>query len=89
MPEDATVLAWRIVRRVRDRFIGTRREPTDSEWAEEIEAALANGVMPAKVADDYDAGYEDAVEEMEAAIRRARSDLGRRRRQKSKAKVAA
>jgi hypothetical protein len=38
---DSEAVAWKIVRRVRERFVGLKRQPTDDDWAEEIASVLS------------------------------------------------
>ena len=81
---DGEEAAWKIVRRVRDRFLGLKREPTDDDWVEEITAVLSRYDVDG-VDDDYETGFDDALAEIEDA---ARSAIYARERKKRAAKIS-
>jgi len=81
---DGADVAWQIVRRMRDRFVGSKRQPTDDDWREAIESVLSK--FDGDDADSaYDEGYDDALAEIESTVQ---SHMGRRRMKKRSKPVA-
>lgn len=81
---DPDEVAWRIVRELRNEFVGRARQPNDADWAEFI----AQGIMRLNTkpevtvkTDDYDDGYEDALNDIENAVSIEKSGRLRRRKE--------
>ncbi len=80
--DDPDTEAWRIVRELRNEFVGRNRQPTDQDWAEFIAAGISRiGAMTMVIkekSDDYEDGYQDALDDIEMSVSREKSDRRRR-----------